>query len=224
MTEISILQKKITACTACDRLRSYCLKVAKEKRRAYQDQAYWGKPITGFGDPNSKVMIVGLAPAAHGANRTGRVFTGDRSGDWLYRALYKSGFANQPHATDIHDRLQLKEAYISCVVKCAPPENKPTTEEEKNCSPFLKEEIESLPSVKIWIALGQIALKGLWPLLHPQGKPRPRFQHGSVIPLDADRWLLLSYHPSQQNTFTGRLTEPMFDQVFSRAREILGKS
>lgn len=215
------LSREITACGSCARLRQYCLQIAREKRRAYQDDLYWGKPVSGFGDPNARLLIVGLAPAAHGANRTGRVFTGDRSGEWLYRALHRAGFANQPDSSGPDDGLALRDAYITCVVKCAPPDNKPSPEEIQNCSIYLNRELQMLlPKVRVVIALGQIALAGIWPKLMP-GRPKPKFGHGVRIQLGEDRTLLLSYHPSQQNTFTGRLTEPMFDSVFSTAKEIL---
>jgi uracil-DNA glycosylase family 4 len=199
--------------------------MAEVKRKSFQDQEYWGKPIKGFGDPKARLMIVGLAPAAHGANRTGRIFTGDRSGDWLYRAMHKAGLANQPTATWRDDGLKLKDAYISCVVKCAPPDNKPEPKELERCNPFLAREMAAMPQVRVYLALGGIALQGLWPLLHPgaaKAPARPKFGHGVEVPLGPDRWLLLSYHPSQQNTFTGRLTEPMFDSIFTRAAALLG--
>ncbi len=214
------LAKSIEACDRCPRLRKHCIETARVKRRAYQDETYWGKPISGFGDPLARLLIVGLAPAAHGANRTGRIFTGDRSGDWLYRALHKAGFANQPHSLSRNDGLKLKDAYISCVVRCAPPGNRPLPEELKRCSPYLQDEIESLSRVRVFLALGQIALQGLWPFLS-DGRARPKFAHGTQVELGQGRHLLLSYHPSQQNTFTGRLTEPMFDSVFKKARKLL---
>ena len=225
--DIETLGRRITSCQACPRLREYCESVAKIKRRAYIDETYWGKPIRGFGDPRARLHIVGLAPAAHGANRTGRIFTGDRSGDWLYRALHKAGFANQPTSVHARDGLQLKDAYISCVARCAPPGNKPLPEELERCTPFLAEELRLLRDTRVYIALGGIALNGLWPLLAP-GEPRPKFGHGVKVRLPGmgnrtapARWLLCSYHPSQQNTFTGRLTEPMFDSVFAQAVRLL---
>lgn len=185
------------------------------------EQEYWGKPVSGFGDPQARLMIVGLAPGAHGANRTGRMFTGDRSGEWLYRALHRFGFSNQPESIDRKDTLQLNDSYITCVVKCAPPENQPSREEQKNCSYFLDQEIQSMPQVRVWIALGQFALNGLWPWIHASDQPKPKFKHGEEIDLGSNRKLLLSYHPSQQNTFTGVLTEAMFDSIFERARKLL---
>jgi uracil-DNA glycosylase family 4 len=215
------LQKNIITCNECPRLRTYCQKIAQVKRKAYQDETYWGRPITGFGDPLARLMIVGLAPAAHGANRTGRIFTGDRSGEWLYRALHQYGFANQPHSLHAEDGLTLTDAYISCVVKCAPPDNKPSPIEQERCGRHLKQELEALKNVKVWIALGQIAFQGIWPWIHSDQK-KPKFGHGQKVQLGPDRWLLLSYHPSQQNTFTGKLTQPMFHSVFQEARELLG--
>lgn len=233
MNSLSKLAQKVELCKACPRLRRHCLKTAEIKRKSYQAETYWGKPISGFGDPQARLLIVGLAPAAHGANRTGRIFTGDRSGDWLYRALHRFDFANQPHSTHAQDGLRLNDAYISCVVKCAPPENKPSPVELKRCQEFLRREIELLPRLRVIVALGGIALKGVWPLLQynpmaetmtqtqTKSAPLPKFSHGASVDLPQDRKLILSYHPSQQNTFTGRLTEPMLDSIFSRAREFL---
>jgi uracil-DNA glycosylase family 4 len=217
----------IIDCERCPRLRKYCAAVAREKRRAYMSETYWGKPITGFGDSKARLVIVGLAPAAHGANRTGRIFTGDRSGDWLYRALHKAGFANQPTSTHAKDGLKLRDAYVSCVVKCAPPDNKRLPLELERCMPHLQAELAALERTRVYLALGGIALQGLWPLIgsrDAKGKlgPRPKFGHGAEAELADGRRLLMSYHPSQQNTFTGRLTEPMFDEVFVRARALLG--
>jgi uracil-DNA glycosylase family 4 len=225
MHAIEKLGRRVTACQACPRLRDYCESVAKIKRRAYLDQKYWGKPIRGFGDPRAGLFVVGLAPAAHGANRTGRIFTGDRSGDWLYRAMHKAGFANQPTSVSADDGLELRGAYVSCVARCAPPDNKPLPEEIARCTPYLVEELRLLRDARVYLALGGIALNGVWGLLAP-GRPRPKFAHGLQVPLDAApdgraRWLLASYHPSQQNTFTGRLTEPMFDSVFAQAARLL---
>jgi len=221
---LSSLAGSIHSCQQCPRLRDHCLNIARIKKRSHLTEHYWGKPISGFGDPSARLIIVGLAPAAHGANRTGRIFTGDRSGEWLYRALHRAGFANQSTSINREDGLALNDAYVTCIVKCAPPENKPLPDEQKNCSGFLAQEIKLLKQAKVWIALGQIGLNGLWPLLQP-GKPRPPFGHGTVIQLDSTsrsgNWLLLSYHPSQQNTFTKRLTEPMFDSVFAMARKTL---
>lgn len=218
------LHERIIGCNACPRLRKHCLATSETKRRAYLSEKYWGKPIPGFGDPKARLVIVGLAPAAHGANRTGRIFTGDRSGDWLYRALFRAGFANRPESVSVNDGLRLKDAYITCAVRCAPPQNRPTPAEIRRCNGFLANELTILANARVWVALGQIAYHALWPKLADSATQqlRPRFGHAVGIPLGKDRWLLLSYHPSQQNTFTGRLTEPMFDRVFSEARRLMG--
>ena len=217
LSPLSTLEQAILQCEQCPRLRSHCQKIAHIKKRSFQKDSYWGKPVSGFGAPKAQLFILGLAPAAHGANRTGRVFTGDRSGEWLYRALHKAGFANQAQSIGPGDDLQLRNAYISCVVKCAPPGNKPTPQEILNCTPFLTSELKALSSVTVYLALGQLAYETLWRLLK-SGVKRPPFQHGLTLELDAGKTLLLSYHPSQQNTFTGKLTEPMFDSVFQKAQ------
>jgi uracil-DNA glycosylase family 4 len=216
------LSREIARCEACPRLRAHCREIARVKRKAYLGWDYWGRPVPGFGDPRARLLIIGLAPAAHGANRTGRVFTGDRSGDWLYRALHKAGFANQPTSTHREDGLELRDAYITAAAKCAPPDNKPLPSELNACTPFLDRELAHFPGARVYLALGGIALNAVWPRIAPaNARSRPRFGHGVEVPLDAGRTLLLSYHPSQQNTFTGRLTEPMFDHVFARARALL---
>ncbi len=217
------LNRQIVSCEQCPRLRAHCSHIAAEKRRAFRDWDYWGQPVPNLGDPRANLLIVGLAPAAHGANRTGRMFTGDRSGDWLFRALHRAGFANQPHATDRDDGLQLTDCAITAVCHCAPPDNKPSREELANCRPWLSQSIE-LVSPRVFLALGQIAWKAtIDQLLEREwlvGK-RPTFGHAAKVRLSDNRWLLGSYHPSQQNTFTGRLTEPMFDDVFSTARRLM---
>ena len=216
------LSAQITACESCPRLRNHCLKIAQVKRRAYIDEPYWGKPITGFGDSDARILIIGLAPAAHGANRTGRIFTGDRSGDWLFRALYRAGFANQPTSVRADDGLRLQGVYITCTVKCAPPENRPTTAEIKRCSSFLFQELKNFEDSTLLIALGNLAYTELWKTLEKQQgikKTKPKFGHGKEARL-GNRLILMSFHPSQQNTFTGRLTEAMFDSIFTRARQI----
>lgn len=215
------LQRRIENCELCPRLRRHCQKVAKEKRASFAHETYWGKPVPSFGDPEARLFLLGLAPAAHGANRTGRMFTGDRSGDWLYRALHKAGFANQPNSVNAQDGLELQDAWISASAHCAPPDNKPLPAELKKCESYLREELALMDQVKIYLVLGGIALNSLWPLLEEKQK-KPKFGHGAELLLSSGRTLLMSYHPSQQNTFTGRLTEPMFDSIFRRSREILG--
>ena len=194
--------------------------MAEVKRKSYLSETYWGKPIIGFGDPRARLVIIGLAPAAHGANRTGRIFTGDRSGDWLYRALHKVGFANQPTATSAKDGLKLKDVYITCTVKCAPPDNKPTPEETELCSRFLIEELKIFENAPVILVLGKIAYDQIWKLLGKdwhQGGKKPKFSHGGKVSFNG-KTVLMSYHPSQQNTFTGRLTEKMFDEIFTEAK------
>ncbi|MBL7714043.1 MAG: uracil-DNA glycosylase [Bdellovibrionales bacterium] len=222
---LDTLRKQIHDCEKCTRLRAHCTKVASEKRRAYQDQTYWGRPVSGFGDPNARLLIVGLAPAAHGANRTGRIFTGDRSGDWLYGALHRHGFANQASSTHLNDGLELKEAYVTCVARCAPPQNKPSPKEIQNCIPYLFQELKIFSETKAILALGALAFDQLWSVLSAfpdiqLPKKKPRFTHGLSIDLGR-LTLLTSYHPSQQNTFTGKLTQAMFDRVFQMARKKL---
>ena len=217
------LNRQITACEQCPRLRAHCQHIAEQKRRAFLDWDYWGKPVANLGDPRARLLIVGLAPAAHGANRTGRMFTGDRSGDWLFRALHKAGFANQPHATDRKDGLKLTNCAITAVCHCAPPDNKPDREELAHCRDWLTQTIDVVQP-KAFLALGQIAWKATLDHLIERGwweGRRPKFGHAAKFPLTEDRWLLGSYHPSQQNTFTGRLTEPMFDAVFTAARTLI---
>jgi uracil-DNA glycosylase family 4 len=200
-------------------------KVAREKRTAFADWDYWGRPLPGFGDPSARVLILGLAPAAHGGNRTGRMFTGDRSGDWLYAALYRCGFANQPQATDRNDGLELYDCYITAAVRCAPPKNRPTPQERDNCQPYTERELQLLDNVRVIVCLGSFAWASALRISAALGeaspRPLPRFTHGAE--LLRSRWSLLGcYHPSQQNTFTGRLTEEMLDAVLRRARELAG--
>ena len=185
------------------------------------DWKYWGKPIPAFGDKNAELVIIGLAPAAHGANRTGRIFTGDRSGDWLFRALHKAGFANQAACTSKDDGLKLSNAIITCTVKCAPPLNKPEKEEIANCAPYLEDELKALKKAKVYLVLGGIGLNGVWPFVKSEGEKKPKFGHNNCVTLASGKHLLMSYHPSQQNTFTKRLTEPMFDRVFKKANQLL---
>ena len=217
------LNRRIVACRHCPSLREYCRRIAREKRRAYQDWTYWGKPVRNFGDPRARLLIVGLAPAAHGANRTGRMFTGDRSGDWLYRALHKAGFANQSQCDAADDGLQLNDCAITAVCHCAPPGNRPTRSEITHCRPWLEQTIDQLP-VRVLLALGQIAWHAVTAEIVRRAwytGRRPKFSHAAAVELTDGRWVLGSYHPSQQNTFTGRLTEPMFEGVFRRAKSIL---
>lgn len=189
--------------------------MAVTKRAAYNDQDYWGRPVAGFGDPTAAVVVVGLAPAAHGANRTGRVFTGDRSGDWLYRAMFRAGLANQPTSVSADDGLRLRDAYVTAAVRCAPPANKPLPDERDRCLPFLARELGLLERWRVLVCLGGFSLEAVWPLVG-EGR-RPKFGHGIAAALPGGRTLLASFHPSQQNTFTGTLTEEMFDAVFTRA-------
>jgi uracil-DNA glycosylase family 4 len=193
-------------------------KVAAEKRAAYSDWDYWGRPVPGFGDPDAELLVVGLAPAAHGGNRTGRVFTGDRSGDWLYRSLHRAGYANQPSSDHRDDGLRLTGAYVTAAVRCAPPGNKPAKDERDACLPYLEREIELLKNMRVIVALGGFAFDVVCRIAGV--RLRARFGHGTEVVLPDGRTVLCSYHPSQQNTFTGRLTEEMFDAVFRRARQL----
>jgi uracil-DNA glycosylase family 4 len=199
--------------------------VAHEPQRRYQGQSYWAKPLPGFGDPEARLLIIGLAPAAHGGNRTGRIFTGDRSGDWLYRALYAHGFSNQPDSSRCDDGLKLKDCYITAAVRCAPPKNKPSLAEFERCRPYLVGELRLFNNVKVVIALGKIALDSFLAAYQESGRsiprPRPKFSHGGSVILPGNLRLICSYHPSQQNTFTGKLTGQMFDEIFARARGAL---
>jgi uracil-DNA glycosylase family 4 len=213
---LATLTAEIVNCRKCPRLVAWREQVALDKRAAFRDWQYWGRPVPGFGDPHARLLVVGLAPAAHGGNRTGRVFTGDRSGDWLFGALHRAGFANQPHSTSRDDGLELRGAYIAAVVRCAPPDNKPTTEERDTCLPYLAREMALLPRVRVIVCLGAFAYENVAQLVGL--KPRPRFAHGLETSLADGRTVLCSFHPSQQNTFTGRLTPQMFEAVFSRAR------
>ena len=209
----------------CPRLVEWREQVAATKRAAFADEDYWGRPVPGFGDPHAEIVLVGLAPAAHGANRTGRMFTGDRSGDWLYRALYRAGLASQPTATDRDDGLELRNAWVTSAVRCAPPDNKPQPAERDNCAQWLTAELNALERVAVYLCLGGYGYQALWRYLSGAGvelpKPRPRFGHGVEIALNGVT-VLCSYHPSQQNTFTGRLTEPMLDDVVARAVALVG--
>ncbi|CAM4374271.1 uracil-DNA glycosylase [Corallococcus sp. AB004] len=224
MTKLEKLHQEIIACRACPRLVEWREEVARVKRRAYRDWDYWGKPVPGFGDPKARLIIVGLAPAAHGANRTGRMFTGDRSGDFLYAGLQRSGFANQGHSEHRDDGLKLTDAFIVAAGRCAPPDNKPLPEELARCAPFLDREMALLPG-RVLLALGAIgwnaALASAARTGSPLPTPRPAFGHGAEYRLPDGRWLVGSYHVSQQNTQTGRLTPAMFDAVMKRVRALL---
>jgi uracil-DNA glycosylase family 4 len=214
------LEADVVACRQCPRLVAWREEVARDKRAAYRDETYWGRPVPGFGDPRARVLIVGLAPAAHGANRTGRMFTGDRSGEWLYRALHRAGYANQATSTGRDDGLVLRGAYITAPVRCAPPANKPTTDERDACRPFIDRELALLTDVRVIVALGQFAYQAVAALVGLA--PRPPFGHGREIPVADGRTIVCSYHVSQQNTFTGKLTEEMLDAVFVAARRLAG--
>ncbi len=212
------LEEEITSCQRCPRLVEWREKVAREKKAAYAEEAYWGRPVPGFGDPDARVVVLGLAPAAHGANRTGRYFTGDRSGDFLFGALYRTGFSNSPVSRRVHDRLRLYGLWISAAVRCAPPQNKPSPEERDACLPYAIRELELLPTVKAIVCLGAFAWDAA--LRMYAAKPKPKFAHGASHVTPSDVALLGCYHPSQQNTFTGVLTEPMLDAVLLQARKL----
>ncbi len=225
-TQFAILNSEVIACRKCPRLVRHREEIGQTKRRAYRDQTYWSRPITGFGDPNARLLIIGLAPGAHGANRTGRVFTGDRSGDYLYRALHEAGFANQPSSISVGDGLSLTDAYIACPVRCVPPDNKPLPEEITTCRPYLLRELDLLPNLQVIVALGAIALNAYLSLLAEratiQTKSSFRFGHAECFTTHADGpTVLCCYHPSQQNTSTKRLTRAMLRDIFLQARNLL---
>jgi uracil-DNA glycosylase family 4 len=227
---LEALNARIVACTQCARLRGHCTEVARVRRRAYIDWEYWGHPVPSFGDPEARVLALGLAPGAHGSNRTGRPFTGDGSGDFLFPVLHEAGFASQPTAVSRHDGMKLTDLWISSVARCAPPDNKPTPEELRNCAPWLDRELSLLHNLRVVVCLGRIAFDGL--LAHAQRTgefdsarpPRARllFAHGAEYRLPGGLTVIASYHPSLQNTNTGKLTRPMFLKVFQRARELAG--
>ena len=226
LTRLQALNCEVIACERCPRLREYCTEVAKVKRRAYLDQEYWGKPVPGFGDAKAKLLIIGLAPAAHGGNRTGRVFTGDRSGDFLYRALYQTGFASQPESVSRNDGMKLTDGYIAAAVRCAPPDNKPNPDEFRNCRPYLEREVDLLKDLRVVVALGKIAFDTYLGILRDRGVIRTRsaflFAHNHEHKIAEGQPILISsYHPSQQNTSTGKLTAGMLRDVFERARTLL---
>lgn len=218
------LARRIIRCRLCPRLVRHREAAAGNPPKRYRGQIYWAKPLPGFGDPRARVLVVGLAPAAHGGNRTGRIFTGDRSGDWLFRALFEAGFANRPASIDRGDGLELRDVYITAAARCAPPANKPTPLEMRRCQPFLLEELRLFSRLRVIVALGRIAwdayLRARRESGQPVPRPLPRFGHGAVAPMPDGVTLLGSFHPSQQNTFTGKLTRPMLSAVFARARRL----
>lgn len=224
---LSKVHHDIVTCNKCERLRSYCTEIARVKRAAFRSDTYWAKPVPGFGDPNARVLILGLAPAAHGANRTGRVFTGDGgggSGDFLMTAMHRNGFASIPTSQSIDDGLALTDAYIAAAVRCAPPDNKPTPEEIHACQPHLEAELAQLPNVRVVVALGKIAFDVWWRVMATKGvvvKPRPPFGHGAVYKPKGGPVVIASYHPSRQNTNTGKLTPQMMTSVFRKAAKLL---
>jgi uracil-DNA glycosylase family 4 len=221
--KLEALDREIVECRACPRLVEWREQVSREKRAAFRDETYWGRPVPRFGDPRARVLVAGLAPAAHGANRTGRMFTGDRSGDFLYASLFRTGFANQPTSASIDDGLVLRDLSITAAVRCAPPANKPTPEERDTCLPYLVRELQLLTRIRVIVVLGAFAYDAIARVLAAAGaslpSPRPKFTHGLEVPT-ARAVVLGCFHPSQQNTFTGKLTEPMIDEVFLRARAL----
>jgi uracil-DNA glycosylase family 4 len=221
---LSELNRTVITCTKCPRLVVYREQVAREKRRAYRDCEYWGKPVPGFGDPEARVMVLGLAPGAHGSNRTARPITRDASGKFMYPVLHETGFANQPCATDRDDGLELRDLYITAAARCAPPDNKPLPQELANCAPYLDRELDCLKNLKVIVALGKIAFDAYLNFLKRRGQLGPRkpyvFQHGARYQMPDGRVLLASYHPSNQNTQTGKLTRPMFVRIFKEAARI----
>jgi uracil-DNA glycosylase family 4 len=217
---LAALAGEISECRRCERLVAWREEVARVKRSSFASDEYWGRPLPGFGDPHARVLVLGLAPAAHGANRTGRMFTGDRSGDWLFAALHRAGFANQPGSDSPDDGLRLDGAYVTAAVRCAPPANRPLPSERDSCASWLVAELALLPDVRVVLCLGGFAWDAAL-RLRSGLRPKPRFGHGAEVPAGPFA-MLGSYHPSQQNTFTGRLTEPMLDAVLARARELAG--
>jgi len=225
--DLAALTEEIVACRACPRLVAWREEVAREKRAAFRTEDYWGRPVPGFGDPAARVLIVGLAPAAHGGNRTGRVFTGDRSGDFLFASLHRTGFANRPESVRAGDGLELADAYVAAAVRCAPPANKPTTAERDTCMPYLVRELQLLARVRVVVVLGAFGYEATWTTLRASGLSglelpprRPRFAHALEVPCGRVT-VVGAFHPSQQNTFTGRLTPGMLDAVFARARHLV---
>jgi uracil-DNA glycosylase family 4 len=212
------VEAQVVECRRCPRLVEWRERVAREKRAAFAGEEYWGRPVPGFGDPDARLYVLGLAPAAHGGNRTGRVFTGDRSGDWLFASMHRTGFANQAESTHPGDGLRLDSAFVAAAVRCAPPANRPLPQERDNCLPYAAEELRIMGTVRVIVCLGAFAWEAACRLYGL--RPRPRFGHGAEHELPDGRTMLGSFHPSQQNTFTGKLTEPMLDAVFLRAREL----
>jgi len=226
-SSLTTLATQITQCRRCPRLVAWREQVATDKRAAYEGEEYWGKPVPGFGDPEARLLVLGLAPGAHGANRTGRMFTGDRSGDWLFRAMFETGFANQPTSEHRGDGLRLIDAWVTAPVRCVPPDNKPLVSERDNCRPWLHQELDLLPNIRVVVCLGGFAWSNAHQVLEQRGiavpKPRPAFAHGAQS--QTSRPLIIaSYHVSQQNTFTGRLTEKMLEAVFGEARDAIRAS
>ncbi|MBV8118225.1 MAG: uracil-DNA glycosylase [Candidatus Eremiobacteraeota bacterium] len=225
------IEAAVIRCTRCPELRAYTAQITRDKKRAHADCSYWGKPVPAFGDAGARVIIIGLAPGAHGSNRTGRPFTGDASGNFLYPALYRAGFASQPHATDRNDGLELIDCFVTAALRCAPPHNKPTPQELRNCFSYLVEEFEALARLRVAIGLGSIGFAAILKVLRDGDwkldPPRPRFHHGAEVRASRTNRTLVaiaSYHPSRQNTNTGVLTQPMFDRIFARANSILKKA
>jgi uracil-DNA glycosylase family 4 len=219
LTTLAEVEQAIARCRQCPRLVAWREQIAEGRRAAYRDWEYWGRPVPGYGDHDARLFVLGLAPAAHGGNRTGRVFTGDRSGDWLFGAMHRAGFASSPHSVHRDDGLALHDAYVAAAVRCAPPANKPLPAERDACQPFLERELALLSRLKVIVALGAYAMEAACRVTGL--RPRPKFGHGMEAVLPGGVHLLCSYHPSQHNTFTGRLTEPMFDAVFARARTLI---
>jgi len=219
-SELAALERRVIGCRRCPRLVEWRERVARERRAAYATEDYWGRPVPGFGDPDARVYVLGLAPAAHGGNRTGRVFTGDRSGDWLFASMHRTGLASQPTSDRLGDGLRLSGAFVGAAVRCAPPANRPLPEERDNCLPYAAEELRLLPDVRVVLCLGQFAWDAAARILGV--RPRPRFGHAAEHAVEGGSTMLASFHPSQQNTFTGKLTEAMMDAVFMRAGELAG--
>jgi uracil-DNA glycosylase family 4 len=227
MLPLAAIHEEIVTCERCSRLRTYCRRIAVDKKPAHRDDTYWGKPVPGFGDPAARVLVLGLAPAAHGANRTGRVFTGDGSGDFLMRAMHAAGFANIPTSRQPDDGLQLIDAYVAAAVRCAPPDNKPTPDEIAACHPHLAAEVAALPRMCVIVALGRIGFEAAWRVLADRQitmRPKPLFGHGLAYSPQHGPIVIASYHPSRQNTNTGRLTPPMLEAVFKQARQVAGRA